>query len=182
MAKLLTPTYDFSPPLPTGRLFFETLTGFNYPQLLNMFGHDPSPFVSEKFKTLGHLTKYVAFLLGRLRFSQTAAGCDFLIRCRNTEAYVGVLHLYDLSPKEDEAGRKTCTVGFAVAWPHRQKGYAFEALSQLLRHLQQNLDRQEVRAYTDSMNIAAQRLLAKVGFQALNPTEKPRQAFLKSLS
>ncbi|NJL12013.1 MAG: GNAT family N-acetyltransferase [Microscillaceae bacterium] len=147
-----------------------------------MFGNDSSPFVSEKFKSLGHLTKYVAFMLGRLRVSQTAAGCDFLICCRQTGAYVGVLHLYDLSSKEDEAEPKACAVGFAVAAPYRQRGYAFEALSQLLQHLQQSLGRQVARAYTDAENIPAQKLLEKLSFQALNGADRHRRVFLRKLS
>ena len=72
---------------------------------------------------------------------------------------MGCVDLYDLSPKHHRAA-----VGIALLPVYRGKGYAKEALQQLIAHTQQYLDLHQLIAYIPADNEVSIRLFEGVGF------------------
>ncbi|ASF43729.1 GNAT family N-acetyltransferase [Capnocytophaga genosp. AHN8471] len=72
---------------------------------------------------------------------------------------MGCVDLYDFSPKHRRAA-----VGIALLPVYRGKGYAKEALQQLIAHTQQYLDLHQLIAYIPADNEVSIRLFERVGF------------------
>jgi len=69
--------------------------------------------------------------------------------------------------------RGTVEIGFAVLEPYQRRGYAAEALAELTSWALSHAPVTEVLAETTPANVAAQRLLAKLGFRRLVDLDPP---------
>ena len=61
--------------------------------------------------------------------------------------------------------RKDPDIGFAFLPSYENKGYAFEAASELMNVAKENLDFTELSAYTLEINLSSRKLLERLGFQ-----------------
>ncbi len=101
-------------------------------------------------------------------FVRSKKSCyHFLVRLKNTETYIGVLHLFDLSTETFAGNHLRSNIGFAIAAPFRQQYYATEAVKHLIDYVQNTLQKPNILAYTHPKNEAANHFLLSIGM-ALN--------------
>ncbi len=136
------------------RLEYELLTIQNSQTFVELFQQDPSLYVDERFKNKEEAEKY-AQESETAKFSAKHGGCDFLIKLKSTETYIGVLHLFDLSTETFADNHLRANIGFAIAAPFRQQYYATEAVKHLIDYVQNTLQKSNILAYTHPENEAA---------------------------
>lgn len=82
---------------PSVRLEYELVEESNVIKLLKIFKEDDNPYVTEDYKDLKKLKKYYKYMQ-QLRTSQSnLAGHDWLIKLKDTQTYIGVISIYELS-------------------------------------------------------------------------------------
>lgn len=144
------------------RLRYETLSWANYRTLLGLFGNDTSAYVMASLRQSDKLDEYVAYQLATGRYSGKHGTIDWFLK--RDEAYIGVLHLYDINYEIWDGKRSPCMVGYAIAEPFRRQGYAEEALQHLLDRLPTDFLLFEAQAEPLAVNEVSRRLLEKTGF------------------
>lgn len=145
------------------RLRYELLSWANYRVLLDLFSHDPSPFVTSSLKKTDQLDLYAAAQLASGRYSGKRGIVDWLLRLADG-TYIGVLHLYDVNYETWKGKRFPCMCGYAIAEPCRRQGYAEEALRHLLSRLPTDFKLFEAQAEPLEANQPSRALLEKTGF------------------
>jgi RimJ/RimL family protein N-acetyltransferase len=145
------------------RLRYELLDWSNFRTLLDLFQHDPSPFVMPSLKIPERVDLYAAYQLSTGRYSGKHGGADWFLHLPDGTP-VGVLHLYDLSFEWWEGKRFPCMCGYAIGERFRRQGYAEEALRHLLSVLPTQFLIYEVQAEPLRANEPSQALLRKTGF------------------
>lgn len=135
-------------------LEYKQLNEENYHCLFELFQADKSPYIDERFKDLKEAKQYAKNSV-EATFSAKHGGCDFLIKLKDSETYIGVLHLFDLSLETFADKHLNASIGFAIAEPYRHQYYATEAVRQLIDYVQNALKRPYILAYTHPENEAA---------------------------
>ena len=85
----------------------------------------------------------------------------YVMELKETGRVIGTIHLFDT----DDRAVETMEVGYGVAPGYKRRGYAYEALSALLRYLLYDLNLDMVIAGIIPDNIPSQGLIEKLGFQ-----------------
>lgn len=161
-------TLHYFPPLQDSkRLSYEILTPNNYIPIFNMFYGDDTPFVDERFKLVATAKKYAQFVANSANSAKNG-GCDFLIKLKGTDTYVGILHLFDYSLETFSDIPQRCTFGFAIAKPYRQNGYATEAVRHLINYAHIHHQKTKFIAYTNTQNVLANAFLCSLGMVLSN--------------
>jgi RimJ/RimL family protein N-acetyltransferase len=150
------------PSLPDSeRLAYEFLTVENSSVLVDLFQQDNNPFIDERFKTLEGARQF-ALESENAKCSAKHGGCDFLIRLKNSQNYIGVLHLFDLSIESFAENDLKATIGFAIASPNYRQYFATEAVKHFIQYIQQSLKKTMILAYTPVENQAANDFLLAI--------------------
>ncbi len=160
-----TPFYDFVNLEPTARLEFELLDDINYKEVFELFKEDDNPFVLEDYKNLEELDKYKNYILKDSRFSSKRGGCDWLVKLKQTNIYIGIINLYDMSRETFNDNHKKCMIGFNTNNAFRRKYYTSEAVQQLKKHIYEHFGRNKIIANVDKKNTASKKFLEKLGFK-----------------
>ena len=95
---------------------------------------------------------------------QKAGACVFHVLLDEDEKVVGRFNFYELADG-------TADVGYRVAQRVSGRGVATSGLRNLCRIAGEEYGLRTLRAATSNENVASQRVLAKVGFVAMGPTE-----------
>ena len=155
--------YHNFPNLPNSeRLSYHFLTVENSSILVDLFQNDDNPFVDNRFQDAAKAKEY-AYESAISRASAKHGGCDFFICLKDTETYIGVLHLYELSLEQFNDNHLRATIGFGIAAPFRRQYYAMEAVKHLIDYVQNTLKKPNILAYTNPENIAANDFLLSLG-------------------
>lgn len=85
---------------------------------------------------------------------------DFAVRRKSDNSFIGRITYFDLNTRN-----RSVEIGFLVAPEFRRKGYAYEAVRLLLKHLFEELALNKVMAQTGEYNQASIALLKKLGFK-----------------
>lgn len=85
----------------------------------------------------------------------------YAIRLTSTGETIGVLHLM---PSKNRAV-PCISIGYVISKDHRRKGYAFEAVSAVVKACYEVLDAEMLEATTFPWNEGSMHLLEKLGFQ-----------------
>ncbi|MBK9255441.1 MAG: GNAT family N-acetyltransferase [Saprospiraceae bacterium] len=150
---------------PSERLRFELLVESNLVHLYRIFKENDNPYVTEDYKDFDKLKMYYADMQ-QLRTSQSKyAGYDWLLRLKDSETYIGVISIYDLSRETINDKDRKCSLGFAIGDAFRRKYFATESIQHIFNFVKNDLDRSLVLAYTNNENLASIRLLQKFGFE-----------------
>lgn len=139
---------------PSQRLAYVPLTVANSHHLVEMFQYDENIFIEERFKDEVKAKKY-AEESEAAKYYAKHGGCDFLIRLKESETYIGVLHLFDLSTEEFADNHLRASIGFSIAVPFRRQYFATEAVKHLIDYAQNALKKTNILAYTHPENEAA---------------------------
>jgi RimJ/RimL family protein N-acetyltransferase len=116
------------------RLSYEKLDADNCEQLVTLFeAEGDNPYIDKRFQSIAAVKKY-AQDLDDSRFEVKYGSCDFLIKLKNTNTYIGVLRLFDYNIEVFLDMPERCTIGFAIAAPFRRQYYATEALKNLFQY------------------------------------------------
>lgn len=86
---------------------------------------------------------------------------QYLITLKNTGEVIGTVNVFEDTSRAVDA----MEIGYSISPGHQRKGYAFEALSVLLKLLREDLLLDMVTAGTLEENIPSARLLEKLGFR-----------------
>lgn len=97
--------------------------------------------------------------LERMRLFEERTG-QYVITLKHTGEVVGTINVF----ADDSRAVESKEIGYAVSPAHQRKGYAFEALSAIVRLLQQDLMLDMVVAGVLPENTPSIRLLEKLGF------------------
>jgi [ribosomal protein S5]-alanine N-acetyltransferase len=158
------PRFDYQDLPNSLRLKYELMTWDNFTQISDLFQNDPNPFVSEEFKTLERVEFYAVSQLEYNFYSFKRGACDWYIKLKDTNELVGILHIYDLNWELYDGEHPACVIGYAIGEQFRRKGYATEAVQQLLHHIPLIFKRYKVMANPQTKNIPSRRLLENLGF------------------
>ncbi len=156
----------FLPELPPSvRLVFEPLTYENGMQLFEIFENDTHPYVDERFKSQAEVADYVACMMEYARYSNTHAAFDWLIKLKATGAYVGVIHLHDLSNQMFGSANRKATMGYAIGEQFRRQGFVKESITHFSNFLFENSNKIKLLVYTDKENTASVALMQSLNWQ-----------------
>jgi RimJ/RimL family protein N-acetyltransferase len=158
------PRFDYQNLPDSERLSYDLFSWNNYHQMLDLFQHDPNPFIGQQFKHLDTLEDYAVSQLEYNRYSFKRGACDWFLQRKKTQDLIGVLHIYDLNWDLYDGKHPACTVGYAISEKHRQQGFAFEAMTHLLTQIPLIFKRYEVHAHLKTANSMSRKLLEKLGF------------------
>ncbi len=146
------------------RLDYELLTVENSQTLVELFEQDTSPYVDSRFKNKKKAEYYATEWQCKTETLSTEDGsCNFLIKLKNTETYIGVLYLFDLRTQTFADNHLRATIGFAIAAPFRKQRYATETVKHLIDYVQNVLKKPNILAYTHPKNEAANHFLLSLG-------------------
>lgn len=147
--------YHAFPPLaPSQRLAYVPLTVANSHHLVEIFQGDENVFIDKRFKNEAEARKY-AQESEAAKYYAKYGGCDFLIKLKDSDTYIGVLHLFNLSLESFMDKHLNASIGFAIARPFRRHYYATEAVRHLIDYVKNTLQRPHILAYTHPENEAA---------------------------
>lgn len=148
----------------TNRLKFDFLKQENRHLVLEMFRDDKSKFVDDVFKIPDKVDYYVYFLEVETKYSKKNAGCDWIIFDKENSKPLGLLHLFGLCLGENPERNRRCSIGFSICEKYRQRGYAAEAVANLVTYIFSNFEIDNILAYTRKSNHPSQSFLLKIGF------------------
>lgn len=157
------PLWTFPDLPPSANLAYERLDFDNRHAILDMFEGDPSPFVDAAFKDATKLYEYVAHNRICGPYSPKHGGADWIV-CLPGGEPVGILHAYDISRETFALNHRRCSIGYAVAMPHRRRGVAIEAVQALQAYLFTTFDMLMLLAFPKRGNAASIRLLERLGY------------------
>jgi RimJ/RimL family protein N-acetyltransferase len=161
------PLHHFSYMTNSERLEYEMLTLDNYSSIVEMFQDDSSDFIDERFKELGLAQQYATQVIESV-YEAKYGGCDFLIKLKNTDHYIGILHLFDFSLENFSDVSQRCSIGFSIAEVYRRKYYATEAVKHLIQYGYTQYKKTKFLAYTDIPNQPANAFLMSLGMNLKN--------------
>ena len=156
------PYHRFPNLLNSERLSYHFLTEENSSILVDLFQNDSNPFVDNRFKDVAKANKY-ALESQNACYWPKHGGCDFFICLKDTETYIGILHLSDCSGEEFNDNHLRATIGFNIAAPFHRQYYATEAVKHLIDYVQNILKKSKILAYTNPENVAANDFLLSLG-------------------
>jgi RimJ/RimL family protein N-acetyltransferase len=147
--------YHNFPLIPNSqRLAYVPLTVANCHCLVEIFQGDESLFIDKRFKNEKEAKEY-AQESETAKYYAKYGGCDFLIHLKDSETYIGILHLFDLSLETFMDKHLGASIGFAIAEPFHRQYYATEAVRHLIDYVQNTLQRPNILAYTHPENEVA---------------------------
>lgn len=135
-----------------------------------MFSEDQNEFVIPEFKVEKRFEQYVDWQLNLAPYSPTHGAQDWLIKLEETEQYIGLLHLYELSLETFMKNHQRCYVGVAIKSDQRRKYLASEAIANLMDYTKEEMGRNIIVSRTEHENSASQDMLLTLGFE--DATEK----------
>ena len=94
----------------------------------------------------------------------TAGNCLIAVADKQTDELIGEIVVM---PNED-----CFSLGYTFHYAHHRKGYAYEALSDLIGRLHEEYPDWEFISFTDPENVPSQKLLIKLGYKDLGYIEK----------
>lgn len=156
------PLHHFPIMTNSERLSYEFLTMENCEILPTLFSEDTSVFVDKRFKNRETAKEYASEIMDSV-YDAKHGGCDFLIKLKESNTYIGILHLFDYSLETFSDVPQRCTIGFMIASAFRRKYYATEAVSQLIAYAKANHQKEKVLAYTAIDNEPANAFLRSLG-------------------
>lgn len=158
----------YFPPLQNSeRLSYEIVTPNSYWSIFTMFYRDDTPFVDERFKSVAGAKEYAQFVANSA-YSTKNGGCDFLIKLKDADTYVGILHLFGYSLETFADIPQRCIFGFAIAKPFRKNRYATEAVKHLINYAHTHHQKTKFVAYTNIQNVLANAFLCSLGMVLSN--------------
>lgn len=150
---------------PSVRLEYELVEESNVIKLLKIFKEDDNPYVTEDYKDLKKLKKYYKYMQ-QLRTSQSnLAGHDWLIKLKDTQIYIGVISIYELSRETINDHDHKFTIGFAIGNAYHRNYYATEAILHLFDFAKNVLGKSLALAYIQDGNRPSKQLFQKLGFE-----------------
>ncbi|MBK8547785.1 MAG: GNAT family N-acetyltransferase [Saprospiraceae bacterium] len=150
---------------PSVRLQYELVEESNVIKILKIFKENDNPYVTEDYKDLKKLKNYYNYMQ-ELRTSQSKhAGHDWLIKLKDTQTYVGVISIYELSRETIKDNDRKFTLGFAIGNAYHRNYYATEAIIHFFDFVKDVLGRSLVLAYTQDGNKPSKLLFQKLGFE-----------------
>ena len=111
------------------------------------------------------LEKYKDYILKDSRFSSKRGACDWLVKLKETDTYIGIINLFDMSRETYNDTHKKCMIGFNTKASFRRKYYTYEAVQQLSKHIFEHFGRNKIIADVEKENTASKKLLEKLGFK-----------------
>jgi RimJ/RimL family protein N-acetyltransferase len=150
---------------PSVRLTFEPLSYQNGHALFDIFKNDDNPHIDVRFKTKSEVDDYMASMLEYACFSRKRAAFDWLIRQKDTGAYIGVFHLHDMSTEVFGGANEKATIGYAIGKPFRNQGFASETVAHFSKYIFDNTDKIRLLVYTDKANIGSIKLMESLNWQ-----------------
>lgn len=133
------PYFRFENIPASGRLEYELLSESNYMHILNMFQYDLSPYIVDYYQDANKLKIFAESEIYYHRNSPKYGGCDWLIKLKSTDEYIGVLNLYNLSIAGLLDTTRYCSIGYNLKESARRKGYATEAVNSLTGYIFLNI-------------------------------------------
>ncbi|MEY4903120.1 MAG: hypothetical protein RLZZ292_935 [Bacteroidota bacterium] len=161
------PLHHFPDLLPSERLEYEKLSAENYLHLLPLFKEDESPFLDGRYKEETAAKENLDFVQDMV-YDTKCGGCDFLIRLKGTQQYIGILHLFDYSLETFLDVPLRCTLGYAIAKPFRRHYFATEAIRHLIDYAHQNHGKRKFLVYTSIKNDPSNSLMQSLNFRLAN--------------
>jgi RimJ/RimL family protein N-acetyltransferase len=151
--------------IPSARLEYELVEESNVIKLLNIFKEDDNPYVTEDYKDLKKLNKHYKYMQ-QLRTSQSKlAGHDWLIKLKDSQTYIGVISICELSRETINDNDRKFTIGFAIGNAYHRNHYATEAIFHLFDFAKKVLGRSLALAYIQDGNQPSKQLFKKLGFE-----------------
>jgi len=150
---------------PSKRLVYELVDETNVVKLLKIFKEDDNPYLTEDFKDLKKLKKYYKEMQEMRIKKSKHAGHDWLIRLKDSDTYIGVISIYELSREQIGDLDRKCSLGFAIGNNYQRNYYATEAVQNIFDFVKNNLGRSLVLAYIQDGNVPSKLLLQKLGFE-----------------
>ena len=145
-------------------LEFEMFDENNYLEILRIFEGEDNPFFMDYYRNRKDLEQYKIGLLEYNRFSSNHAGCDWLVKLKGTNTYIGILHLYELSLETFLNRHKRCTIGFAFGQQYRRKHYGTEAVQYFCQFIFSHFKMNCILAYTDKRNSSSIAFIRQLNF------------------
>ncbi len=156
------PVHHFENLKDSERLSYELLTLDNHQHIVELFSDDDSIFLDSRFKTLPEAKKYASEIIDSV-YETKYGGCDFLVKLKSSETYIGILHLFDFSLETFSDVPQRCTIGFSIAELFRRKYFATEAIIHLIDYAKTQHHKTKILAYTNIENNAANAFLQSIG-------------------
>jgi RimJ/RimL family protein N-acetyltransferase len=150
---------------PSDRLVYELVDEINVNKLIKIFKEDDNPFVTEDYKDLKKLKKYYKEMQEMRMRKSKHAGHDWLIRLKDSDIYIGVISIYELSREQIGDLDRKCSLGFAIGNNYQRNYYATEAVQNIFDFVKNDLGRSLVLAYIQDGNLPSKLLLQKLGFE-----------------
>lgn len=149
------------------RLSYEFLTIENCEILPTLFAEDTSVFVDKRFKNRETAKEYASEIMDSV-YDAKHGGCDFLIKLKESNTYIGILHLFDYSLETFSDVPQRCTIGFMISSAFRRQYFATEAVSHLFAYANENHQKEKFLAYTALENEPANAFLRSLGMVLSN--------------
>lgn len=151
------------PTLSTSRLRLDKLTNDDALALLSIFGDEKvvEYYDAEVYKSEEQALTLIDFFNGRFTAS---AGIRWAIRLKGTDTLIGTCGFHSVS-----ASMKSAGIGYELAFEQWGKGYAMEALKQVITFAYSDASffngLYRIQADTMDGNLASEALLKKLGFK-----------------
>lgn len=160
-------SFNFTELPNSERLSYEMLNQSNYMAVYTMFKNDDNPFVIKEYKEIDKLKQYVDVMLNYTRNTSKNAGCDWLVKHKQTGNYISIINLinlYELKRETFNNYHKKCMIGFTTEKNHRQKYYTLEAVKNLIDYAIDHFGMELIIADTNKKNEVSKNFLRKLGF------------------
>jgi RimJ/RimL family protein N-acetyltransferase len=161
------PMHHFQNLQDSERLSYELLTANNYQHIVELFANDDNTFVDYRFKIATEAQKYTSSIVDSV-YDNKHGGCDFLVKLKSSETYIGILHLFDFSLETFSDVQQRCTIGCSIAQSFRRKYYATEAVLHLIDYAKMQHSKTKILAYTKIENSAANAFLQSIAMVLAN--------------
>ncbi len=158
------PYFDFQEMPASERLEFEMLSEENYLKILEIFQGEENPFFMNYYSDNKALEQYKMLSFEYGRYSSNHAGCDWLVKLKDTNIYIGILHLYEMSLETFLDRHKRCTIGFAFSQQYRRQRYGTEAVQHFACYVFDHFKMKCLLAYTDKKNEVSIAFMQQMGF------------------
>jgi len=146
------------PEQSTERLWLQQIVPDDQPFIFEGLSHpEVTPFYGVSYQTLEETERQMEWYRTMLT---TGTGIPWKIVLKETGEKMGVISVYFYRPEHRKA-----ELGFWLLPQFWGKGYALEALHQIIRYWQQEKQLHRLEAFVETDNVASGKLLQRAGFQ-----------------
>ena len=153
----------------TSRLFIREYIENDLPSILKMNAPDAITQYIRGGKKLTYKEEQ-ELLSKRIAAYSNKNGLGVWAIClKDSDQLIGSINLNSLTTDDNHNGK--VHLGFRIAVPHWKNGYAYEASKAIVNYAKNELQLQEISAFSDPDNLASQNVLKKIGFEKIASTE-----------